>query len=43
MSQQLIAHIESLDVDLVNDLRIGLNPRRAQYIKAADLAVAMRC
>lgn len=39
ISQQLMAQIESLVVDLVSDLRIGLRPRRVQNIKSADLAV----
>jgi hypothetical protein len=38
----LRAHIESLVVERVSDLRIGLRPRRAAYIKAADLAVVRR-
>jgi hypothetical protein len=43
MSQQEMAQMESLDVDLVSDLRIGLRPSSAQYIRTADLAVARRC
>lgn len=39
ISQQLMAQMESLVVDLVRDLRIGLRPRRAQKIRTADLAV----
>lgn len=43
MSQQLIAQIESLAVDFVRDLRMGLRANSAQYIRMADLAVARRC
>jgi hypothetical protein len=39
----LKAQIESLVVERVKDFRIGLRPSRAEYIKAADLAVARRC
>jgi hypothetical protein len=39
----LIAHIESLDVDMVKDLRIGLSPSKAAYMSRADFAVARRC
>ena len=38
-----MAQIESLVVDLVRDLRIGLRPSRAQKIRKADLAVASLC
>lgn len=40
ISQELIAQMESGDVDRVNDFKIGLSPSRAQYIKIADFAVA---
>ena len=40
MSHELIAQIESGDVDLVRDLRIGLSPSNAQYMSTADFAVA---
>jgi hypothetical protein len=43
MSQQLMAQMESLVVDLVRDFRIGLSANSAQYIRMADLAVARRC
>jgi hypothetical protein len=41
-SQQLIAQIESLAVDSVRDLRIGLSPSNAKYIKNADFTVVRR-
>lgn len=41
-SQQLIAQIESLAVDLVRDLRIGLSPSSAKYMRNADLTVDSR-
>lgn len=41
-SRNDIAQIESDEVDLVRDLRIGERPRRTKYIKTADLAVDRR-
>lgn len=43
ISQLLIAQMESLLVDFVKDLSIGLRPSSAQYISTADFAVASRC
>jgi len=37
-----IAQIESEEVDLVRDLRMGERPRRVKYIRRADLAVERR-
>lgn len=39
----LSAQIESLVVERVRDLRIGLSPSKAAYIKSADFAVAILC
>ena len=41
-SQVASAQIESEDVDLVKDLRIGESPRSAKYISKADLNVFSR-
>lgn len=43
ISKQLMAHIESLVVDLVSDLRMGLRPRKVQNINSADLTVVNIC
>ena len=43
ISQLLMAQMESLLVDFVKDLSIGLNPSSAEYINTADFAVASRC
>lgn len=42
ISQQLIAQIESFEVDMVRDFRIGDRPSKAQQMRIADLAVAKR-
>jgi hypothetical protein len=39
-NQNDIAHIESDDVDCVNDFKTGESPSRVETIKIADLAVA---
>jgi hypothetical protein len=41
-SQQLMAQMESLAVDLVSDLRIGLSPSNEKYIRNADFTVESR-
>ena len=41
-SQVARAQIESDDVDFVKDLSMGESPRRAKYIKQADLSVLRR-
>ena len=43
ISQLLMAQMESLLVDFVKDLSIGLKPSNAEYISTADFAVASRC
>lgn len=37
-----MVQMESLDVDLVRDLRMGERPRRVKYMRRADLAVERR-
>lgn len=41
-SRKDIAQIESSDVDIVRDLRMGERPRSVKYIRRADLAVERR-
>lgn len=41
-SKKDIAQMESSDVDLVSDFKIGERPRSVKYIRRADLAVEMR-
>lgn len=41
-SQVAKAQIESDDVDLVSDFKIGESPSKAKYIKRADLNVFNR-
>lgn len=43
ISQQLMAQIESLVVDLVSDLSMGLRPRKVQNINRADFTVVNIC
>ena len=42
ISQLLMAQMESLLVDFVKDLSMGLKPSNAEYISTADFAVASR-
>lgn len=35
--------MESLVVDWVKDFKMGLKPSKAQYMRIADLAVAILC
>lgn len=43
ISQQLMAQIESLVVDLVSDLSMGLRPRKVQNINREDFTVVNIC